>query len=271
MGARSFREQAGGDLDKQLAILRARLEELEAEEIVQFDRIFREYWAKAYTWDLWAAAYIIGGGCSDDGFMDFRGWLVSKGEEVFENALKDPESFVGVVNHDEEDCQYEGFQYVASQAWENKTGKSLHDFPSDGLEQPLEPAGVRWSEQGDDLERRFPKLRKKFSPRPRKIRIVAAPPGEAPPAVRAAWVGCILPLVPGTDSPQFGSTGRGVLSGRPQDHGPGYGVLALEAISVLEQRDATAAKWWRDHAPRLLQPGKLLVFSSKVCELLAEE
>jgi hypothetical protein len=231
------RTRSGGDLDKQLAMLRAWLEESESDEIVQFDRIFQQYWAKAYTWDLWAAAYMIGGGCSDDGFMDFRGWLISKGEKAFENALKDPESLVGVVNDDEEDCQYEGFQYVASQAWENKTGTSLPDFPSHGSEHLREPADERWSEEGDDLERRFPKLWKKLSPPgPRKIRIIAAPPGEAPPAVRAAWVGCILPLVAGTDSPQFGSTGRGVLSGRPRDHGPGYGVLALEAISVLEQR-----------------------------------
>src|SRR5207244_5250545 len=111
-------------------MLRVQLEQSEPDDIVEFDRLFREYWARAYTWDLWAAAYIIGGGCSDDGFMDFRGWLISKGEKVFENALKDPESLVHVVNEDDEDCQYEGFQYVASQAWENKTGKSMDDLPS---------------------------------------------------------------------------------------------------------------------------------------------
>jgi len=70
------RQRADGDLDKQVDMLRARLEQSEPEEIVQFDKLFREYWIRAYTWDLWAAAYIIGGGCSDDGFMDFRGWLI---------------------------------------------------------------------------------------------------------------------------------------------------------------------------------------------------
>jgi prepilin-type N-terminal cleavage/methylation domain-containing protein len=125
--------------------------------------------------------------------------------------------------------------------------------------------------EGEDLERRFPKLWKKFSPPHRMIRIVAVPPGEAPPSIREAWVGCILPLPAGEDSPRFGSKGRGVLSGRPQNHGAGYGVLAREAILVLERHDAAAARWWRDHAPRLLQPGKLLVFPATVCELLAEE
>jgi Protein of unknown function (DUF4240) len=264
------RKQAGGDLDKQVGMLRARLEQSEPEEIVQFGKLFQEYWVRAYTWDLWAAAYIIGGGCSDDGFLDFRGWLISKGEKVFENALKDPESLVEVVN-DEEDCQYEGFQYVASQAWENKTGKGMGDFPNHGLKHPSKPAGERWSEEGEDLERRFPKLWKKFSPPRRMIRIVAVPPGEAPPSIREAWVGCILPLLAGADTPQFGSKGRGVLSGRPQTYGAGYGVLALQAILVLERHDAAAARWWRDNAPRLLQPGKLLVFPATVCELLVEE
>src|SRR5262249_53956418 len=133
------------------------------EEIVEFDKIFREYWIRAYTWDLWGAAYIIDGGCSDDGFMDFRGWLISEGEKAFENALKDPESLVRVVREDDEDCQYEGFQYVASMAWEKKTGKGMDDFPRGGLKHPAEPSGRPWAEEGDDLERRFPKLFRKFS------------------------------------------------------------------------------------------------------------
>src|SRR5258708_29445653 len=116
------REQAGDDLEEQVDNLRARIEQLELDEIIQFGERFADYWSKAYTWDLWAAAYIIGGGCSDDGFLDFRAWLISKGEKVYEEALKDPESLAQVVTFDAaEDCQFEGLQYVARQAWENKT------------------------------------------------------------------------------------------------------------------------------------------------------
>ncbi len=157
------RRESEGDLDGQVELLRERLQALEPDEIVEFDRIFREYWIRAYTWDLWGAAYLIAGGCSDDGFMDFRGWLISKGEKAYENALVDPESLVKVVKEDDDDCQYEGFQYVASQAWEEKTGKGMKDFPHVGPEQPREPLGQPWSEEGDDLERRFPKLFEKFS------------------------------------------------------------------------------------------------------------
>ncbi len=84
------RKQGRGDLAAQLEVLRSRLEQLDPDEIVQFGRIFEEYHTKAYTWDLWVAAYLIGGGCSDDGFLDFRGWLISKGEKVFQRGVKIP-------------------------------------------------------------------------------------------------------------------------------------------------------------------------------------
>ncbi len=267
------REHASGDLDDQVENLRARVEQLDPDEIIQFAERFAEYWSRAYTWELWGAAYIIGGGCSDDGFLDFRAWLISKGEKVYEKALKSPESLIDVVSVDAaEDCQFEGFQYVARQAWENKTRNRRGEFPVQELTQSLEPAGERWDEVGDDLERRFPKLWRKFAvPPPRRIRIIAAPPGEAPPAIREAWIGCVLPLAGGTDRPDFGGASRGVVSGKPANVGAGYGVPALEALVVLEQHDPAAANWWREHAPRLLQPGKVLVFSAAVCELLGEE
>ena len=42
-----------------------------------FEAAFRRYLNEAYTWDLWGAADVIHGGCSDDGFEYFRRWLVS--------------------------------------------------------------------------------------------------------------------------------------------------------------------------------------------------
>jgi hypothetical protein len=153
------RRQARGDVDDQLEILPELLSRLSVKEILDFDRIFTEYWVRAYTWELWAAAYIIGGGCSDDGFMDFRGWLISRGEKVYEAALADPQSLTRVVKVDDE-CQIEGFQYVARQVWEQKTGKDTGDFPDTGVSVPLDPTGKAWEE--DDLEQHYPKLWKKY-------------------------------------------------------------------------------------------------------------
>ena len=36
----------------------------------------------SYRWDLWGAAYLANGGCSDDGFDYFRGWLIGQGRKV---------------------------------------------------------------------------------------------------------------------------------------------------------------------------------------------
>jgi hypothetical protein len=266
----SSRKQANGDPDAQLEFLSSRLAPLAPDEIVQFGRFFEEYHIRAYTWDLWGAAYLIGGGCSDDGFLDFRGWLISRGEKVFERALEDPESLVRVVKDDDE-CRYEGFQYLASQAWMKKTGKTAAEFPDFGLNYASEPSGERWTEDGDDLKRRFPKLWKRFSPAPpRWVRIIAAPPGEAPSEIRAAWIGCILRLREGRETPERGNEVSGVRSGLPEEHGLAYVVPSRDAILALEKRDFRAAKWWCKNTPDLLEPARNFVFSAAVCELLPE-
>jgi len=154
------RQAAGGDPEEQIEALTEQVAELEPDEIVAFDRILSEYHARAYDWGLWGAAYVIGGGCSDDGFMDFRGWLISRGEKDYEAALADPESLLGVVTDSDGDCQVEGFQYIASQVWEEKTGKSGDDFPSHDIERRKDPTGMPWEE--DELEARFPMLCEKF-------------------------------------------------------------------------------------------------------------
>jgi len=155
------RKAADGDPEEQLVTLGEILQALPPDEIVSFDRHLSEYHSRADHWDLWGAAYIIGGGCSDDGFMDFRGWLISRGEKAYEAALADPESLVNVVKDHDGECQVEGYQYIASQVWEEKTGKSYNDFPTHDLPRGQDTAGTPWEEE--DLEERFPQLSKKFA------------------------------------------------------------------------------------------------------------
>lgn len=45
------------------------------------------------------------------------------------------------------------------------------------------------------------------------IRIIARPPGEAPQAVREAWIGLELPLPPGRSGHRRGWLTTGVVSG----------------------------------------------------------
>jgi hypothetical protein len=48
--------------------------------------------ADSYRNLLWAAAYLINGGCSDDGFESFRCWLIVQGRTVFERSVADPDT-----------------------------------------------------------------------------------------------------------------------------------------------------------------------------------
>lgn len=48
-----------------------------------------------YRYDLWAAAYLIGGGCSDDSFTDFRAGLIGQGCDWYEQATTSSDSGSG--------------------------------------------------------------------------------------------------------------------------------------------------------------------------------
>jgi hypothetical protein len=110
-----------------------------------------------------------------------------------------------------------------------------------------------------------------------KIRIIKRPLGEAPDAVRDAWIGLLLPV-----SPQIPRAEElrifGVNSGPPgwltrcyrrlTGRGPkrrGYAIDAVAALHLLEAAHPEAAAWWRTNAPYLTQPGRCLVFDEDCC------
>lgn len=158
------RQAAEGDPEQQLEELGSLLDELSADEIVGFQHIFDSYFETSYTWPLWGAAYVIGGGCSDDGFDYFRGWLISRGEKIFTAAVAAPDGLASLIEEGDEDvdCQAEGWQSVGVNAWCRKTGLEYSAFPShpSGI-QADGPAGDEWSEE--DLDRLYPKLAKRFN------------------------------------------------------------------------------------------------------------
>ncbi len=159
------RTQAHDDPQAQLDILADLLQALPAEEIVAFDHLLSQCFDQSCTWALWGAAYVIGGGCSDDGFDYFRGWLISRGAQTFAAALADPDSLAEhITDADEETgCEAEGWQSVAVDAWCAQTGQSYAAFPTIPLTNPQSahgPVGEEWSE--DDLEALYPRLCARF-------------------------------------------------------------------------------------------------------------
>lgn len=75
--------------DDELARLEVVLRRLPRSEVVSFQENLRKVMARAYSWELIAGACFLGCGQSDDGFEDFRAWLVSRGRDTFERILSD--------------------------------------------------------------------------------------------------------------------------------------------------------------------------------------
>ena len=133
-------------------ILEQELKQLSPASIVDFQEHFDTLFDQAYAWPLWGAAYIIGGGCSDDGFIDFRYGLISRGKEVYEKALKDPDSLANIG----EEIENESFGYVAAQVYENQTETELPYRP---LPRIPDPPGDDWDfDDEEENRKRLPKL-----------------------------------------------------------------------------------------------------------------
>lgn len=82
----------------------------------------------SYHPELWCAAYIVSEGISDGGFEYFRCWLISRGKEVFYSVKANPDSLIKQVVEDKESYEFEGFWYVAMNAFKNSTGEDLYSY-----------------------------------------------------------------------------------------------------------------------------------------------
>lgn len=150
---------SGDDIDRQADVLKRELMGLSPEEIVAFDAHVDACLKEAYSRDLWGAAYIINGGCSDDGFEYFRRWLVSRGQEWFERAVKNPDDLADYPqNLADSDIEFEEFAYIAPKAYETKTGRL---FPY-GTTPSSDLTGEEWEEEEEVLSKRWPKLFSKY-------------------------------------------------------------------------------------------------------------
>ena len=146
-----------GNMYLQAERLKQLLTPMPADEVQAFDRVFRQLFFDAFKWDLWAAAYIIGGGCCDDSFMDFRFWLISMGREVYEAAMVDAESLADVAAAPGIELTFfEAFGYIAAGVLEEK-GASV---PAEPYPHPEKPTGERWPHEEDPM--RLPKLWARF-------------------------------------------------------------------------------------------------------------
>lgn len=155
--------QAGDDPEAVARNATELLAAMPVEEIVAAQQLLWDQLALSYIAPLWAAAYIINGGCSDDGFDYFRGWLITQGRNVFQQALADPDGLAEHPSVQADVADWEGLDCeltlsIAYDAHERATGRPIPqgagriDYPSLG--------GEYWFdfEDGERLERLLPRL-----------------------------------------------------------------------------------------------------------------
>ncbi|MBB2486191.1 DUF4240 domain-containing protein [Mitsuaria sp. WAJ17] len=150
------RREAGDNLDERVSALGRQLHALSLEGIQAFQNQYDRCIHQAYRWDLWGAAYLMNGGCSDDGFLYFCHWLISEGRARFQATLADPDSLAEIPRRDYFDLEL--FAYEAPKAFEAKGGGELERDYNIEL---ATPEGEEWDE--DELPKLFPRLAAKYA------------------------------------------------------------------------------------------------------------
>lgn len=164
---------------------------LPTDEILDFEDQLSEAKHQAYRWEVWGAAYLINGGCSDDGFHDFRAWLVAQGRDTFTRAVADPDSLaehpaVRRMADSRRDgwLGLESLHFVAEETYERRTGdheafyaaltersgrRGTDTAQHPAGEEPARhrgPAGEDWNfDDMAEMRRRLPRLASLFDHR----------------------------------------------------------------------------------------------------------
>ncbi|WP_160161678.1 DUF4240 domain-containing protein [Embleya hyalina] len=141
--------RTGADPNERLRVLCDRLSTLPLPEIVGFQVGLDEVRRPLDTWVAWAAAArIMGGFCSDDGFWYFQPWVIGLGRDAYERVVADPDALADLPEvrrlagrpfeswSDAEWPQWEELAYAAAEAYEARTGRE------DGLEDALDALDI---------------------------------------------------------------------------------------------------------------------------------
>ncbi|BCJ40610.1 hypothetical protein GCM10010168_74020 [Actinoplanes ianthinogenes] len=141
-----------------------RLVELSLEELIGFEMRFAELQRGLDRPDVFLAAFLIGGGCEDDTFTDFRAGMVGLGHDWYHRVLSDPDQLAdhpavhavaaGTIARDT--LMTEGFQFAPMEAYERLTGDDEGFWAA--LDRAEEAAGIRHAEPAGTVPARLDRL-----------------------------------------------------------------------------------------------------------------
>ena len=131
---------------KVIDYLTEKLKEKTLEEIFSFGIVLDEVMLESYKEKLWCASYILNGETTEESFDFFRLWLISKGEEFFNDVMKNHDSIIKYIDNNEDDgyvddfYENEDFFFIAIDAYRQKNNlekfeesfeKYLDEFDAD--------------------------------------------------------------------------------------------------------------------------------------------
>ena len=161
-----MKKECGQDMDASIGWVTEQLTARGPQQAQDFHDTLHGYQDLAYQYGLWSAASLMcENGCSDEGFIAFRAWLIAQGKEVYLAALADPDSLADVEPYG--GCQFEELTYAGNKALERMTGQSAYDGTDDAAYNTLLAElrqdivygeGINYPCEWDELTAHFPRL-----------------------------------------------------------------------------------------------------------------
>ncbi|WP_426512946.1 DUF4240 domain-containing protein [Dactylosporangium sp. McL0621] len=169
------------DLRHRAAWLEYRLSRIATEHIVDFQIHLDTARRPIDTWDMLGAGNLIMDGlCGGDSFWYFQPWLIGQGHHWWQHAVRNPDNLADLPAvqalagrrprqwPDAEWPQFEDLAYVASSAYDMRTGEGegIDDALGErGHHRPSDPVmnGKPWDlDSLAEIQRRMPKLSRIF-------------------------------------------------------------------------------------------------------------
>lgn len=156
---RTHADQSSEQIVQQLQQL---LDALDDESLKAFDKMFGQQLRRSYQWDIWGAAYIVTGCDSDYAFTEFRCFILSLGQEWYDNIIAQPDSLGDLAEWPLKDSYaypfIEDYDLIAGQIYEDRNDDELPFVPSGSKT----PVGKKFSTKPKILKQTYPKLSARF-------------------------------------------------------------------------------------------------------------
>ena len=151
-----------GDLEAMSEALYGELEDADDEQLVAFETHYVQTLGRLGSWRHAEAAEVVCGFISDDVFVDYRTWVLTRGRDVVDAVAADPDALADVPELDRS-CEEAGlgelYGSVAAQLYAERTGE---EFP-ESVPSPFGagPTGER-SADADAVRAALPRLAERY-------------------------------------------------------------------------------------------------------------